>query len=252
MAFYLWGVRLRSAFRAVHSSNFGVAMSEAVRQMFDTIAGRYDWMNRFLSARRDVAWRRRAVDSLSNVGRKDPVVLDLCGGTGDFQDALRGRWPLARPVVADFSLPMLALSLDKFPAVPVAGADALHLPFADDAFDVALNGFGMRNLDSTPAGLAEVRRVVKVGGQFATLEFFRPQTAFTKQFYALGLKLFPLLGKLFGGGNADAYEYLAASVLRYVSVQEYAQLARQNGFRVDRIRRCFGGVAHIVILTRQS
>jgi demethylmenaquinone methyltransferase/2-methoxy-6-polyprenyl-1,4-benzoquinol methylase len=229
-------------------------MSQAVRQMFDTIAGRYDWMNRFLSGRRDVAWRRRAVATLRELpqsqGSKAPFVLDLCGGTGDFQAALRERWPMAQSVVADFSLPMLAISLEKFPAVPVAGSDALQLPFVDGSFDVVLNGFGMRNLDSTARGLSEIYRVMAPGAQFATLEFFRPTTWFTSQFYALSLKVFPFVGKVFGGGNADAYHYLAASVLRYLSAQEYCQAARYAGFKVLRVRRCFGGVAHIVLLQK--
>lgn len=223
-------------------------MSEAVQNMFDGIAPKYDFMNHFLSLNRDKSWRRRAVRVLGPLGNAQ--VLDLCGGTGDFQKEVLDQNPQVRTLVGDFSTGMLQVSRIKFEQTPTICLDAMNLPFADASADLALNAFGMRNLDSTPKGLAEVARVLKTGGRFVTLEFFRPESFFTKFFYAAGLIAFPVLGKLFAGGKASAYYYLADSVRKYLSVKDYCAAAKEHGLVVDQVLPCDFGIAWIIVLRK--
>ena len=140
--------------------------------MFDEIANRYDFLNHFLSCGRDIAWRRACCRELQALhpGKR---LLDLCGGTGDFAatyERLGGKPDVA--VLGDFSYGMLkGAAGKKMSAVPVQ-LDAMKTPFADETFDVILNGFGMRNLPDAKTGLRESARVLSVGGYLQVLEFF--------------------------------------------------------------------------------
>lgn len=217
--------------------------------MFDTIAGRYDTLNRVLSAGRDVVWRRKAVRMLNPLARKARV-LDLCGGTGDFSLALRHHGIEADCIVGDFSQPMLKLcqikGLDQ-----LAVLDALNPPFHDGTFDVVLCGFGMRNLDNLEDGIRKVHGLLKPGGIFLTLEFFRPTTVFTRFFYRILAPVFiPLLGRIMGS-NRSAYEYLVNSVRKFRSAEEYEQLCRKTGFDSLQTVACDFGVAHIVLAVKK-
>jgi demethylmenaquinone methyltransferase/2-methoxy-6-polyprenyl-1,4-benzoquinol methylase len=224
-------------------------MSQAIQSMFNAIAGRYDLLNRLLSAGRDVAWRRRSVRLLPPLGAQARV-LDLCGGTGDFTAALRRAGSKAPCVLGDFSLPMLKLSRPKgLGAAPVV-LDALHPPLRDGGFDAVLCGFGMRNLDDTAAGIRAVHALLKPGGAFLTLEFFRPANPFTRFFYGVLAPAFiPLSGKLLGS-KRDAYDYLVRSVRRFRSAEEYAALCRAAGFAETRIEARDGGIAHAVLAVK--
>lgn len=207
-------------------------MSQAVQEMFDRISGRYDSLNRVLSARRDLAWRRTAIGMLPpGPGR----VLDLCGGTGDFLLAAReGKRALPNSVVADFARGMM-LPLPSKGLPRGIQADALRLPFRDGSFDSVLCGFGMRNLDDLGAGTREVCRVLKGGGTFVTLEFFRPETFVSKAFYgAVAPLLIPAAGRVFGSSQ-EAYEYLVRSIRRFTPVGSYATLLGESGYEAARI-----------------
>ncbi|HOX52025.1 MAG TPA: ubiquinone/menaquinone biosynthesis methyltransferase [Fibrobacteria bacterium] len=202
-------------------------MSEAIRQMFDRISGGYDTLNHVLSARRDLAWRRKAVAMLP---RRQQRILDLCGGTGDFLLAARREGiAMTDSVVADFSAGMMAVLPAKGLPAGVQ-ADALSMPFRDGSFDTVLCGFGMRNLDDLAAGVREIRRVLKPGGTFSTLEFFRPHTLVSRSFYgAVAPVAIPFVGRAFGSSR-EAYEYLVRSIRRFRSSGEYAQLLASEGF----------------------
>ncbi len=220
-------------------------MSRAVQTMFDEISGRYDRLNRVLSAGRDLAWRRRAVGMLPKQG-PEARVLDLCGGTGDFTAALRRTGSPARCVIGDFSRPMLALSLPKALDAPPVALDALRPPLKPASFDAVLCGFGMRNLDDTAAGIRAVHGLLKPGGSFVTLEFFRPDAAFARFFYgALAPVFIPFTGRALGSRRA-AYEYLVESVRRFRTAKEYAAMCREAGFGEARVRALDGGIAHVV------
>jgi demethylmenaquinone methyltransferase / 2-methoxy-6-polyprenyl-1,4-benzoquinol methylase len=222
-------------------------MSTAIQSMFDAIAGRYDTLNRVLSAGRDLVWRRKAVRLLpSSVMRAQARVLDLCGGTGDFAAALRRAGSEAVCVVGDFSRPMLALSVPKNLGTSAVVLDALHPPLKADSLDAVLCGFGMRNLDDTGAGIRAVHALLKPGGTFVTLEFFRPSGWFARFFYGVLAPLFiPLTGRALGSRRA-AYSYLVDSVRAFRSADEYAALCRAAGFGDIRVQAYDGGIAHAV------
>ena len=219
--------------------------------MFDTIAGRYDLLNRLLSAGRDLAWRKRSARLLPSL-KSGTRVLDLCGGTGDFTAALRKAGSTAQILIGDFSRPMLALSVPKGLIAPPVVLDALHLPLKDNTFDAVVCGFGMRNLDDTSAGIRAVHTLLKPGGSFLTLEFFRPANPFTKFFYGVLAPIFiPPLGRLLGS-KRDAYDYLVRSVKRFRSAEEYAALCRDAGFVTTRIQAQDGGIAHAVLAVKSN
>jgi len=236
-------------------------MGLAIQRMFDGIARRYDFLNHFLSAGRDRAWRRRAAACLK--GDAPLRVLDLCGGTGDFwktwAETQGARAPGSRGVIADFSLPMLREAQRKLaPGRQPAGAggrgggpalvrmDALHPCFKEGSFDAVLCAYGMRNLDSVSGGIDAIGKLLKPGGLFITLEFFRPTNAFTRFFYhGLAPLCIPLLGWFFSS-RRQAYAYLVDSIRRFQSVREYRDSFRGRGFRDVAIIPCDFGISHIV------
>jgi demethylmenaquinone methyltransferase / 2-methoxy-6-polyprenyl-1,4-benzoquinol methylase len=232
-------------------------MGIAIQHMFDGIARRYDFLNHFLSAGRDKAWRRKAARLLR--GGPAMRVLDLCGGTGDFwktwRDQQSGSNPIRRPfgVIADFSLPMLMEARRKFSAQgrleevpPIVRMDALKPCFKPGTFDAVICAYGMRNLDSVGSGMDEVGRLLKPGGMFITLEFFRPTTFFTRFFYnGLAPLSIPFLGWFFSS-RREAYAYLVDSIRGFKSVSEYGDCARGRGFQDVRVIPCDFGISHIV------
>ena len=222
-------------------------MSKTVRSMFDSIAGRYDTLNHILSSGRDMSWRRRSVGLLPGLG-VSMRVLDLCGGTGDFSLALRKSGFQGDCVLADFSRPMLGLSRKKsvLRAEPVL-ADALSPPFKEKTFDALLCAFGMRNLDNVEEGIHHAHGLLKTGGCFLTLEFFRPTTPFSRILYhILAPVLMPLVGKILGS-RSSAYAYLADSVAGFCNVEEYRMKCQAAGFIEIQILSLDFGVAHAVL-----
>jgi demethylmenaquinone methyltransferase/2-methoxy-6-polyprenyl-1,4-benzoquinol methylase len=230
-------------------------MGLAIQRMFDGIARRYDFLNHFLSAGRDRAWRRRAAACLR--GNAPLRVLDLCGGTGDFwktwAESEGTRAPGSRGVIADFSWPMLKEAQRKLAPAGARGPhpllvrmDALHPCFKDGSFDAVLCAYGMRNLDSLEGGIDAIGRLLKPGGIFITLEFFRPTTAFTRFFYhGLAPLCIPFLGWFFSS-RRQAYAYLVDSIRRFRSVREYRDGFRGHGFRDVAVIPCDFGISHIV------
>ncbi|MEO7426401.1 MAG: ubiquinone/menaquinone biosynthesis methyltransferase [Fibrobacteria bacterium] len=240
-------------------------MGIAIQNMFDGIARRYDFLNHFLSAGRDRVWRKKAAQLLRGEG--SPRVLDLCGGTGDFWkawhdsrsgigeiDGIAANAGRAIGIVADFSLGMLQEARRKFPAGSGLGAgvpalvrmDALSPCFKPASFDTVLCAYGMRNLDSLGSGIDEISRLLKPGGTFITLEFFRPTTRFTRFFYhGLAPLSIPMLGWFFSS-RKQAYTYLVESIRGFKSVGEYRDCFRTRGFRDVNIIPCDFGISHIV------
>jgi demethylmenaquinone methyltransferase/2-methoxy-6-polyprenyl-1,4-benzoquinol methylase len=221
-------------------------MSTEVKHLFGRIAGRYDLLNRLLSARRDVAWRASALGLL----RGSPgILVDLACGTFDFglQALAAGK---ARVVHgSDFCQPMLVAGAAKRAGRPLSASvgDALRLPFADGAADVVTVAYGWRNFDDPAAALAEMRRVLAADGEVLILEFFRPQRRWPRLFYAsFGRVVFPLLGGLVGG-DAGAYRYLNDSVRRFLSIDEARALVAASGFADVRVRSFFAGVSHAIV-----
>jgi len=211
------------------------ASAPQVRAMFARIAPTYDLLNGLLSARRDRAWRRAAAAALDPDARR---ILDLCAGTGDLALEIAAERPQARVFAADFCFEMLARGAAKGlgDAAAPAACDALRLPFADAAFDAVTAAFGVRNFEDLEAGVREMRRVTRAGGQIAVLEFFRRESGWRDaafRFYFT--RVLPRLGRLVSR-DSDAYTYLPCSVGRFVTRDEFAALLGRCGY--TDIRRC--------------
>jgi demethylmenaquinone methyltransferase / 2-methoxy-6-polyprenyl-1,4-benzoquinol methylase len=180
-----------------------------VRAMFDRIAGVYDLMNGVMTAGLHHRWRSRAAD-LARVAPGDRV-LDVATGTGDLAIELRRRG--CDVVGSDFSEEMLARARAKEPGVDWQWADAMQLPYEDDAFAAATVGFGARNFGDLDRGIAEMARVVRPGGRVVVLEITTPAKPPLSTFFSVWFdRVVPLLGRL---SDSDAYTYLPASVRRF-------------------------------------
>jgi demethylmenaquinone methyltransferase/2-methoxy-6-polyprenyl-1,4-benzoquinol methylase len=207
-----------------------------VQQMFDTIAPKYDLLNHLLSVGIDRWWWSRAARAFRPIlERPEAVALDLCCGTGDMTVALLKHRPGSSsdaPILAvDFSHQMLSRGAGKFAPhniIPVE-ADALHLPIASNSIDLVTSAFGFRNLSNYEAGLAELYRILRPGGQIGILDFNQP-TGLVGALYNLYFRqILPRFGGLVSGDPA-AYTYLPESVARFPRPSLMIELISQAGF----------------------
>jgi demethylmenaquinone methyltransferase/2-methoxy-6-polyprenyl-1,4-benzoquinol methylase len=216
-----------------------------VREMFGTIAGRYDLLNHLLSGNVDKRWRRivatRVRDKLTS--SRDSRVLDVACGTGDLSLALF-EITGAGVVGTDFCRPMLTIAAGKMSGrIRLIEGDALDLPFRDGTFDVATIAFGLRNLSNVESGLRELSRVVKPGGWVAVLEFSRPANAILRPLFNLYFrKLLPCVGGLISGSRSS-YSYLPASVQKFPDQSQLSFLMEQAGFEQVGYENLTGGIA---------
>ena len=209
---------------------------ESVRSMFDRIAPVYDVMNRVMTAGLDVRWRKLSAAAVVHSGDR---VLDAACGTGDLAiaDLKAGA---GKVTGLDFSERMLERARRKSGRIEWVQGDMLALPFADETFDAATVGFGVRNVADLEAGLRELRRVLKPGGRLAILEITTPRGVLKPFFHLWFDKVVPLLGKVLPGGSA--YTYLPASVKRFPNAEALAALLRDCGFADVRFRLLGGTI----------
>ena len=210
------------------------ARREEVRRMFASIVGRYDLLNRLLSLRRDVYWRRVAV-ALGQIPRGGDV-LDLCAGTGDVALEIVRQGSGARVIAVDNCEPMLVRGLHKArranaaDQIRFAVAPAEELPFADATFDRTFVAFGVRNIADRRRGLVEMARVLKPKGRAIILEFSTPSSPLFGSLYRFySHRMLPWIGGLLSGNRA-AYEYLPASVDGFPSPEGLQALMEDAGF----------------------
>jgi demethylmenaquinone methyltransferase/2-methoxy-6-polyprenyl-1,4-benzoquinol methylase len=209
---------------------------DSVRTMFDRIAPVYDVMNHVMTAGLDVRWRKRAARAAVRTGDR---VLDAACGTGDLAiaDLKAGA---GKVTGLDFSAKMLERARAKQTPIEWLQGDMLALPFADETFDAATVGFGVRNVENLELGLSELRRVLRPGGRLAILEITQPRGAL-RPFYSLWFdRIVPLLGKVLPGG--DAYTYLPASVKRFPTAERLAEMLREAGFADVRFELMGGSI----------
>jgi demethylmenaquinone methyltransferase/2-methoxy-6-polyprenyl-1,4-benzoquinol methylase len=208
---------------------------KAVREMFTSIAPRYDLVNHVLSLNTDRFWWWRAARTFDSIlKRPDARVLDLCCGTGDMTFALRRRAHngSSQIIGADFSHAMLqrATVKGKDTGLKWIEADALRLPFPDAHFDLITAAFGFRNLADYDAGLREMVRVLRPGGQCGILDFGEPHGLLGRLYRVYFKRVLPALGTIISGVQGP-YKYLPASVERFPAPEEMLERMRQAGFR---------------------
>ncbi|HTD21574.1 MAG TPA: bifunctional demethylmenaquinone methyltransferase/2-methoxy-6-polyprenyl-1,4-benzoquinol methylase UbiE [Terriglobales bacterium] len=211
------------------------AASQAVREMFTAIAPRYDLLNHVLSCNVDRLWWWRTARTFKHILQQPEArVLDLCCGTGDMTLALlRQGEVLQSPIIgADFSHAMLQRAAKKTLAknIRLIEADALQLPLPDERFDLVVSAFGFRNLANYDAGLQEILRVLKPGGEIGILDFGEPKGLLGKIYRVYFRRVLPFIGSMISGVRGP-YAYLPASVERFPEPEEMLKRMRAAGFR---------------------
>ncbi|GAB2678752.1 bifunctional demethylmenaquinone methyltransferase/2-methoxy-6-polyprenyl-1,4-benzoquinol methylase UbiE [Flavihumibacter cheonanensis] len=227
---------------------------EQVAEMFDQIAFRYDFLNRFLSGGIDVRWRKKAIRELQSIQPK--TVLDVATGTADVAlmtykylqpdhitgiDISNGMLDIGRQKIA-------RLGLEKI--ITLQQADSEALPFSDNQFDAITVAFGVRNFQNLHRGLAEMLRVLKPGGKLVVLEFSKPKTVGFKSLYKFYMNLVtPGIGKLIAK-NKSAYQYLNDSVQAFPEGDDFLKILSATGFETTYRKPLTMGISTIYAGTK--
>lgn len=224
---------------------------ERIQEMFDSIAPRYDFLNRLLSLGIDRRWRRFAVKRItySEPGR----ILDVATGTGDVALEIAAQTPATVNIVGvDFSTEMVELGRQKVRNSPYSDRITMEvapceaIPFPDESFDSATIAFGIRNVVDRLQGLKEMRRILKKGGKVVILEFSTPRSnLFKTLYYFYFLRVLPIIGGLFS--KFSAYKYLPDSVLEFPSQEEFKRLMAGAGFKNLTHYDLTGGIATVYV-----
>jgi ubiquinone/menaquinone biosynthesis methyltransferase len=225
-----------------------------VRRLFDTIADRYDVITVLLSYGQDQRWKRRLIDLAGPLHGR--VVLDLACGTGDLSFLASDRG--AHVTGLDVTFRMIELARRKAAVRPLAAharfivGDMMALPFPDRSVDVVTTGYGLRNVPMLELAVLEIRRVLKDGGLFLSLDFNRPASVPVRLAYHCYLTVVGgTLGVLLHG-DADTYRYIPESIRRYAGADRVVELLRLHGFREARWQRVLGGLMAIHVARRDA
>lgn len=226
---------------------------EQVRQMFDTISGKYDGLNRLITFGTDTAWRKRLIGLVSASGPRS--VLDIATGTGDLALAFANT-PAQKIIGLDISPGMLEVGRKKVAArqvgdkVQMVLGDSEALDFPEASFDAVTVAFGVRNFENLEKGLSEIYRVLKPGGMLAVLETSVPEKQPFRWGYRIhGRYILPLMGKLFSR-EATAYNYLSESAAAFPCGAEFNNILGKIGFIGMKHRPQTFGVATIYTATK--
>ncbi len=200
-----------------------------IRNMFDSIAPRYDLMNAVMTFGQHQNMRRAAA-RLAQPPRNG-LALDLATGTGDFAAALREIEPTCRVVGVDFAFEMMRLGNAKYNSrVAFSAGDMLQLPFTNHQFDCIVDGFVLRNVADVRGAFAEMHRMLKPGGRTVSLEITSPRTPIWKNVFGVYFNhLMPRIGGWLSG-NPEAYRYLPQSVRDFLAPEQVVELMRAVGF----------------------
>jgi demethylmenaquinone methyltransferase / 2-methoxy-6-polyprenyl-1,4-benzoquinol methylase len=218
-----------------------------VADVFHSVAGNYDLMNDLMSGGVHRLWKRMTIE-MSGV-RKGHKVLDIAGGTGDLAAKFSGIvGPEGSVVLADINDSMLKVGRDRLVDrgivnnVQFSQADAQHLPFPDNTFDVITIAFGLRNVTDKDMALRSMLRVLKPGGRLLILEFSKPVNPLLGKIYdTYSFNVLPKLGKAFAG-DADSYQYLAESIRMHPDQGTLLQMLDDAGFANTDFHNMTGGI----------
>ena len=221
---------------------------EQVAEMFDRIAGRYDFMNRFLSARTDIGWRKKAIKLLKKDEPK--TILDIATGTGDMAIMAFKFIKPERIEGIDISPKMLEIGINKIEKEGLADiirlqeGDSETINFGENTFDAGMVAFGIRNFENLENGLGEILRVLKPGGQLVILEFSKPKQPI-RGFYNLYMGVIaPLIARLFNQ-NKEAYQYLCESANAFPDRQKLVDILKIIGYSDTRYKSLSLGICCI-------
>jgi len=213
--------------------NSTLGKKEQVAQMFDTISGNYDSLNRVISFGIDVKWRKKVLKIVSD--KKPKIILDIATGTGDLA-ILMSQTNAEKIIGLDISAGMLEVGKKKIEekklsnVIELVLADSEKIPFDDNYFDAITVGFGVRNFENLEKGFTEILRVLKPNGVFVILETSVPDKTPYKQGYNFYTKnILPIIGKLFSKDNA-AYGYLSESAAAFPYGEALNNILRKIGF----------------------
>lgn len=220
-----------------------------VGEMFDNIAGKYDFLNHFLTLNIDKIWRRTAVKQLKTADKAS--YLDIASGTGDLAIAIAKKKNPKEIIGIDISEGMLSVGKEKMKKLNLDQLITLQygncedLSFENDRFEAATIGFGIRNFQQPQKGLEEIYRVLKTNGELVILEFARPSNGFIRWVYDLYFRyILPLIGKLFSK-HTSAYTYLPESVIQFPYGQEFADMMQKAGFKEVTYKSLTFGIAMV-------
>jgi demethylmenaquinone methyltransferase/2-methoxy-6-polyprenyl-1,4-benzoquinol methylase len=226
----------------------GSTKRERVEEMFDSIATRYDLLNKVLSAGIDKSWRKKAIDEL--IAIKPNAILDIATGTADLALECMRLKP-AEIIGIDISNKMLDIGRHKIMAKGYQGiirleqADSEQLPYDDARFDAITVAFGVRNFEHLEEGLKEMYRVLRPGGKVVILEFSQPDRFPVKQFYNFySYKVMPKIGQMLSK-ERSAYEYLPASVSAFPHGKNFLSILTKTGFKDTKSIPLTFGIASI-------
>jgi demethylmenaquinone methyltransferase/2-methoxy-6-polyprenyl-1,4-benzoquinol methylase len=252
--------------RVVPFKDSELGKKQQIADMFDRIAFRYDFLNRFLSGGIDIYWRRRAIRELiaqghkggetgSNIGAgaEGRKVLDVATGTGDMAIMLTKYLSPVRVTGIDISKGMLEIGRQKIARlkledrVALIEGDSEAIRFPDNHFDAITVAFGVRNFENLDEGLQEMLRVLKPGGRLVVLECSQPKTPGIRQVYDLYLRLVaPRVGRMVSSSR-EAYQYLNDSVRAFPEGEDFVRILDKNGYVHTGLRRLSLGICSIYI-----
>jgi demethylmenaquinone methyltransferase/2-methoxy-6-polyprenyl-1,4-benzoquinol methylase len=227
-----------------------------VKDMFDKISPRYDFLNRLLSFRQDRFWRTQMVRAakLSPHSRVMDVACGTCDVALEISAQLKGQ---VKIFGIDFSPGMLALGRQKLlnkknTTIALLNADALHLPFAQDKFDAVFIAFGIRNIMDRKGAILQFHTALKKEGRLVVLELTPPEKGLFHQIY-LGYfkRVLPLIGSFFSK-HTHAYRYLPESVLNFPDPVSFAKLMNVSGFKQIRFKQMTFGIVTLFVGTKTS
>jgi demethylmenaquinone methyltransferase / 2-methoxy-6-polyprenyl-1,4-benzoquinol methylase len=235
--------------RIVPFKNSPVPKKQQVAEMFDKIAFRYDFLNRFLSAGIDRGWRKKAILELKPLHPQ--TVLDVATGTADMPILLMKLLAPEKVIGIDLSEGMLNLGRQKVKKqqltekISLQTGDAENIFFSNGSFYAATVAFGVRNFQNLEKGLSEIYRILKPGGKLVIIECTQPSQRFFLPFYKIYLRVVtPRIGRMISG-NRDAYHYLNESVIAFPEGKTFLQIMEKTGFKETYLKRLSLGICTI-------
>lgn len=222
---------------------------QQVSKMFDNIAPYYDFLNRLLTLRIDVLWRKKAIKSL--IESQPKRILDVATGTADVAIMMAKQLEVDEIIGMDISKEMLEvgrkkiLKRDLSDKIKLEHGDSENLPYEDNSFDAATVAFGVRNFEDLKKGLGEMKRVIKPGGQLVVLEFSKPTMFPFKQGFNFYFKyILPLIGRI-TSKDPKAYDYLYRSVQVFPDGDAFLNILQQTGFNNTKCKQLSLGICSI-------